>query len=431
MRDALDGLSPSRNVARRMHELETELRQARTQLRRHNKSPETLGRWRLDTPVPEQQEEGWFITYLDMMTLLLVVMIVMLAFSGSIGAAKPDDAHVAESTAPTAAVQPASTAQAMGPALSADAEDAKPTASALASADVEVTGADVGVTGADPEPEQAGPGHGKVAGGTGLLPGGLGFLPGKSALGDSRVIPGDTVTAVAADVSPLPPDATAIYSVQAAVSLAELYPGWAAEDLSASFVGPPRPTEEPGPQTTHMASASSAPGSVPSADAADAASASRADPGLDDVPPSEGESLAAGLALADLGNDVEVVVNERSVSFRVNSEILFDSSQADLSRPGLSVLRNIVAVLADTDHDVTVEGHTDSVPVRRNVRYPSNWELSSSRAGSVVRYLQANGIDKTRLKAIGYADARPIDDNNTPDGRARNRRVELIIEKHD
>jgi len=148
-----------------------------------------------------------------------------------------------------------------------------------------------------------------------------------------------------------------------------------------------------------------------------------------DDPPTEGETLAAGLALGELGNDVEVVVNERSVSFRVNSEILFDSSQADLSREGLGVLRRIAAVVAESGHEITVEGHTDSVPVRRNVRYPSNWELSSSRAGSVVRYLQANGVDKTRLKAIGYADARPIADNHTPDGRARNRRVELIIEK--
>src|SRR5690606_18601832 len=148
-----------------------------------------------------------------------------------------------------------------------------------------------------------------------------------------------------------------------------------------------------------------------------------------DDPPSEGESLAAGLSLGELGSDVEVVVNERSVSFRVNSEILFDTSQADLSRSGLSVLRRIVGVLSDTSHEVTVEGHTDSVPVRRNVRYPSNWELSSARAGGVVRYLQANGIDRTRLKAVGYADTRPIADNHTPDGRASNRRVELVVEK--
>src|SRR5690606_15723387 len=71
----------------------------------------------------------------------------------------------------------------------------------------------------------------------------------------------------------------------------------------------------------------------------------------------------------------------------------------------------------------------DSVPVRSNARYPSNWELSSARAGSVVRYLQANGIAKEHLKAVGYADSRPIAGNGTAEGRARNRRVELLVEK--
>src|SRR5690606_5268295 len=78
-------LNPSRKLARHMHELESELRRARSQQRRYSKSPDTLGRWRLEQPAQAQQEEGWFITYLDMMTLLLVAMIVMLAFSGSLG----------------------------------------------------------------------------------------------------------------------------------------------------------------------------------------------------------------------------------------------------------------------------------------------------------------------------------------------------------
>ena len=477
MRDLLEAFGPSRNVARRMHELEAELRQARTQLRRHNKSPETLGRWGLDTPAPAQQEEGWFITYLDMMTLLLVVMIVMLAFSGSIGGLKRNDAQAAGSSAQVAAAQvdgasaasaqtarapqfvetveksesvapsePSEPAQGVAPAVdaalsaesSAPSEAARstrgvaPSAEAAESAGSSAPPTDAAEstrsnTSSDPTGDSAqniavaspasssGAGHSapvKIAGGAGLLPGGLGFLPGKGALGDTQTIPGHAAATVAADMGPLPPDATVLPSIQAAVSLAELYPGWAAEETPASFVGPPHPEEMTG------APLPSSPGTMAAAEPAE------------DVP-TEGESLAAGMALAQLGNDVEVVVNERSVSFRVNSEILFDSSQADLSRPGLSVLRKIIAVLADTDHNVTVEGHTDAVPVRRNVRYPSNWELSSSRAGSVVRYLQANGIDKTRLKAIGYADARPIDDNNTPEGRARNRRVELIIEKHD
>src|SRR5690625_7301960 len=75
---------------------------------------------------------------------------------------------------------------------------------------------------------------------------------------------------------------------------------------------------------------------------------------------------------------------------------------------------------------ITVEGHTDSVPIR-SARFPSNWELSGARAGSVVRYLEANGIHSERLRAVGYADTRPLGSNDTVQGRASNRRVELTI----
>ncbi|MNN57136.1 Outer membrane porin F precursor [compost metagenome] len=134
-----------------------------------------------------------------------------------------------------------------------------------------------------------------------------------------------------------------------------------------------------------------------------------------------------GLALDQLGDDIEVVVNESTVSFRISSEILFSSGQADLSLAGLAVLRRLVPVLNSTSHVIAVVGHTDSVPVRSG-RYPSNWELSGSRAGGVVRYLEANGVPSNRLRAVAYADTRPLADNATAEGRASNRRVELIME---
>ena len=137
-----------------------------------------------------------------------------------------------------------------------------------------------------------------------------------------------------------------------------------------------------------------------------------------------------GLPLDKLGKDIEVVVNESSVSFRISSEILFSSGQADLSLAGLGVLKQLVQVLSSTTHRIAVVGHTDSVPVHSG-RYPSNWELSSARAGSVVRYLESNGIASNRLRAVGYADTHPLADNGTDEGRARNRRVELIMEKAD
>lgn len=386
MKEGLADLLPSRAYAKRMLDLEAELKRARAFQRRHSKSPETLARWGLEQPPESQEGESWFLTYLDMMTLLLVVMIVMFAFSGGLnrGEVRDTDAEVAHAESSTATVP-------------APAEGTPPSPS-----------------------------------GSVLLPGGSGLLPGHGdsvdALAASETLPGWKASRGLAssfphpaDVGPLPRDAQVQPHVPAegppvqvaSRSINEMYPGWSAADLAASFVGPPRPP-------TALAGDSPDPAAPVSPEPAPTAA------GM-----SEGEEMAASLALGDLGNDVQVVVNERSVSFRVNSEILFDSSQADLSRSGLSVLRRIVSVLSGTEHEITVEGHTDSVPVRRNLRYPSNWELSSARAGSVVRYLQANGIERHRLRAVGYADTRPIGDNHTPEGRATNRRVELIIEKRD
>ncbi|MGG4774593.1 flagellar motor protein [Alcaligenaceae bacterium 429] len=139
-----------------------------------------------------------------------------------------------------------------------------------------------------------------------------------------------------------------------------------------------------------------------------------------------GRSLA-DLGLDGLGDDIDVLLNDQSVSFRINSEILFPSGQADLSLAGMGVLRKLSHVLNQNIYPIAVEGHTDSIPMRSS-RYPSNWELSGARAGSVVRYFEANGVAKDRLRAVGYADTRPIADNASATGRASNRRVELVMD---
>lgn len=144
-------------------------------------------------------------------------------------------------------------------------------------------------------------------------------------------------------------------------------------------------------------------------------------------PRETGVDPTQGLALEGLDDDIQVLVNERSVSLRINSEILFDSAQADLSLEGLSVLRQLIPVIRNSKHLVAVEGHTDAIPIR-STYFPSNWELSSARAGSVVRYLEANGIDSARLRAVGYANTRPLAGNDTAEGRSQNRRVELVLE---
>src|SRR5690606_2890044 len=144
------------------------------------------------------------------------------------------------------------------------------------------------------------------------------------------------------------------------------------------------------------------------------------------------EQASAPPSLEDLGLDgldelIDVIINEESVSFRINNEILFTSGQADLMPSGLEVLTRLAEVLARNDYQIAVEGHTDPIPIQ-NDRFPSNWELSTRRATSVLRHLQSQGISASRLRATGYADTRPIAPNDSPAGRAFNRRVELIME---
>lgn len=157
-------------------------------------------------------------------------------------------------------------------------------------------------------------------------------------------------------------------------------------------------------------------------------------PGSRGLLPEQGTKLQAAaphhawqdVDFSGLGDDIDVILEDESVSFRINSEILFASAQADLSLAGLAVLKKLLPVFKDNEIMITVEGHTDSVPIR-SARFPSNWELSGARAGSVVRYLEANGIHSERLRAVGYADTRPLGSNDTVQGRASNRRVELTI----
>ncbi len=133
------------------------------------------------------------------------------------------------------------------------------------------------------------------------------------------------------------------------------------------------------------------------------------------------------LGLADLGKSVDVIINEQSVSFRISNELLFASGQATLSNEGLDVIKRLAGILNKNEYQVSVEGHSDPVPILTK-QFASNWELSSSRATSVLRELVRDGVAPQRLRAVGYAETRPIESNDTAAGRAANRRVELIMD---
>jgi chemotaxis protein MotB len=90
------------------------------------------------------------------------------------------------------------------------------------------------------------------------------------------------------------------------------------------------------------------------------------------------------------------------------------------------VLDRLVPVLNARRTPIAVEGHTDDVPIK-TARFPSNWELSSARASTVVRQLQSAGVAPSRLRAVGFGETRPVAGNHTPEGRAKNRRVVLVL----
>ena len=118
--------------------------------------------------------------------------------------------------------------------------------------------------------------------------------------------------------------------------------------------------------------------------------------------------LLAGLALDHLDKNIEVIVNKGTVSFRISSELLFNSGEANLSGAGRSVMSRLVPTLSSVaSHRVVVEGHTDNVPIQTD-RFPSNWELFTGRAGSVERHLQSQGVAAARMRATGYPDTLPI-----------------------
>jgi chemotaxis protein MotB len=127
---------------------------------------------------------------------------------------------------------------------------------------------------------------------------------------------------------------------------------------------------------------------------------------------------------------VDVVKGNGKLSIAIRSDILFTSGSAALSTDAQPVIRLLGQVLGNFPVDISVEGHTDNVPVASS-QFASNWELSAARAISVVHLLVTDGIAPGRLSAVGFGEFRPALPNATPDGRNANRRVVLSVQAPD
>ncbi|MCM2973187.1 OmpA/MotB family protein [Larsenimonas suaedae] len=141
------------------------------------------------------------------------------------------------------------------------------------------------------------------------------------------------------------------------------------------------------------------------------------------------ESVPAVDRLEDMFPALEGVLvspTPQGVTVRIQNQVLFSSGDVDISDSGERLLDRLVPGLSQFKGSISVEGHTDSRPISTE-RFPSNWELSTARASSVVRLLRTRGIDGERLRAVGLASTHPVADNDKPSGRAENRRVELVL----
>lgn len=133
--------------------------------------------------------------------------------------------------------------------------------------------------------------------------------------------------------------------------------------------------------------------------------------------------------LAPLVREGQVRVTEGAlgITIDINANVLFAPGDARLGPEAVRALLAVAQILAPTDFPILVEGHTDNTPIS-TPQFPSNWELSGVRASSVVRLFIDAGVDPKRLTATGYADQRPVAENTTVEGKARNRRVAITIE---
>jgi chemotaxis protein MotB len=128
----------------------------------------------------------------------------------------------------------------------------------------------------------------------------------------------------------------------------------------------------------------------------------------------------------------EITITELKgkLTMDVVDKILFASGEAKVKKEGLEVLKRVVDVLKNMkDKNIRIEGHTDNVQIAGHLSkvYPTNWELSAARALNVTKYLQEQGIDPKIISATAFGEYQPLADNDTPEGRAKNRRIAIIL----
>ncbi|MFZ7104602.1 MAG: OmpA family protein [Peptococcaceae bacterium] len=132
--------------------------------------------------------------------------------------------------------------------------------------------------------------------------------------------------------------------------------------------------------------------------------------------------------LHELDNRIIVETDQRGVILRFEDNVLFDKGKAELKADSKEVLLRVAELLKKIDNSIRVEGHTDDLPIH-TPQFPSNWELSTSRATNVLRYLLEHDLEPKQLSAVGYGEYHPIAPDKDEESRKKNRRVDIVILK--
>ncbi|MGD9733235.1 MAG: flagellar motor protein MotB [Desulfamplus sp.] len=128
-------------------------------------------------------------------------------------------------------------------------------------------------------------------------------------------------------------------------------------------------------------------------------------------------------------NDLTTFIRMGKVIIRLDGNYLFEQGSAEINKGFIPVLERLLEIMYQyPDYVLNIKGHTDDAPILSE-KYPSNWELSSARATEVLKYLIKNGVEPERLTATGYGSTLPLVSNTSPENRAKNRRVEFVLEK--
>ena len=138
--------------------------------------------------------------------------------------------------------------------------------------------------------------------------------------------------------------------------------------------------------------------------------------------------LVAELEAEVAAGQIQIEQLREGLRLNVAQDILFASGSTELNASGVEVLQKVAVQLKKLPHEVEVQGHTDNVPVKPNSRFPSNWELAAERAAQVVRLFARRGVDPTRMRVVSFGEFHPVASNATPEGRLKNRRIEIRLE---